>query len=68
MQRHYHSEKFLTMMNSTIKGEEGMKDGAIPLLDAKELGHNQRTTKNFTTAYKISADLKPETIKIKLSL
>ena len=40
-------------MNSTIKGEEGIKDGAIPLLDGKELGHNQRTTKNFTTVYKI---------------
>ena len=55
------------MINSKIKGEEGIKDGAIPLLDAKELGHNQRTTKNFTTAYEISDDLKPESRQIKLS-
>ena len=55
------------MINSTIKGEEGIKDGAIPLIDAKELGHNQRTTKNFTTAYKIIDDLKPERGHIELS-
>ena len=35
-------------MNATIKGEETNTDGAIPLLDAKELGHNPTTTKNFT--------------------
>ena len=35
-------------MNATIKGEEANIDGAIPLLDAKEMGHNPTTTKNFT--------------------
>ena len=38
IQSQYHSEKFLTMMNSTMKGEEGIKDGAIPLLHAKKIG------------------------------